>query len=263
MDDSRKTAIINKELTRLNIDVACLQETRLADSGSLRESDYTFFWQGLSQDEPRQHVVGFAVRNSLLPTTETSIGGSERFLALRMKTSTGSVNFLSVYAPTLTSSPEAKDQFYEALEETVSQIPRSESLYLLGDFNARVGSDWQAWPTCLGHFGVGKLNENGQRLLELCCHHGLCITNSYLKCKELHKVSWRHPRSRHWHQLDLVITRRADLSSVLHTRSYHSADCDSDHSLVGSKIRLKPCKIHHAKSKGRPRINTCATAKPA
>ena len=46
IDDSRKTAIINKELTRLNIDVACLQETRLADSGSLRESDYTFFWQG-------------------------------------------------------------------------------------------------------------------------------------------------------------------------------------------------------------------------
>lgn len=199
MDDFRKTAIINKELTRLNIDVACLQETRLADSGSLRESDYTFFWQGLSQDEPRQHGVGFAVRNSLLPTTETPTGGSERFLALRMKTSTGFVNFLSVYAPTLTSSPEAKDQFYEALEETVSQIPRSESLYLLGDFNARVGSDWQAWPTCLGHFGVGKLNENGQRLLELCCHHGLCITNSYFKCKELHKVSWRHPRSRHWH----------------------------------------------------------------
>ena len=53
MDDFRKTAIINKELTRLNIDVACLQETRLADSGSLRELTYTFFWQGLSQDEPR------------------------------------------------------------------------------------------------------------------------------------------------------------------------------------------------------------------
>ncbi|XP_078363484.1 uncharacterized protein LOC144647568 [Oculina patagonica] len=83
------------------------------------------------------------------------------------------------------------------------------------------------------------------------------------ECKELHKVSWRHPRSRHWHQLDLVITRRADLSSVLHTRSYHSADCDSDHSFVGSKIRLKRRKIHHAKSKGRPRINTCATAEPA
>ena len=34
------------------------------------------------------------------------------------------------------------------------------------------------------------MNEKGQRLLDICCHHGLCITNSYFKCKELHKVSW-------------------------------------------------------------------------
>ena len=97
---------------------------------------------------------------------------------------------------------------------------------------------------------------------ELCCHHGLCITNSYFKCKELHKVSWRHPRSRHWHQLHLVITRRADFSSVLHTRSYHSADCDTDHSLVASKVRLKPRKIHHGKIKGCPTSTPVALPTP-
>ena len=176
MDDSRKTAIINKELARLNIDVAYLQETRLADSGSLMERDYTFFWQDLSQDKPRQYDVGFAVRNSLIATTETSSGGSSRILALRMKMSAGFVNIISTYDLTLTSTPEAKDQFYEALQETLSGIPSSEGIYLLGDFNARVGTDWQAWPTCLVHFGVGRMNENGQRLLELCCHYGLCIT---------------------------------------------------------------------------------------
>ena len=108
--DSRKTAIISKELARLNIDVACLQETRLADSGSLMERDNTFFWQGLSQDEPRQYSVGFAVRNSLVATTETTSGGSSRILALRIKTSVGFVNIISAYAPTLSSIPEAKDQ---------------------------------------------------------------------------------------------------------------------------------------------------------
>ena len=56
--------------------------------------------------------------------------------------------------------------------------------------------------------------------------------------------------------------RRADLSSVLHTRSYYSADCDMDHSLVASKVRLKPRKIHHGKTKGCPRINTCGTSDP-
>ena len=43
VDDTRKTAIIDRELKRLNIDVAALQETRLPSNGSLREQDYTFF----------------------------------------------------------------------------------------------------------------------------------------------------------------------------------------------------------------------------
>ncbi|XP_069992347.1 uncharacterized protein [Penaeus vannamei] len=162
-----------------------------------------------------------------------------RLLTLRMKTLLGFVNIISAYAPTLTSSPQAKDQFYEALEDVVSGNPCSEGIYLLGDVNARVGTDWQAWPICLSHFSIGQMNENGQRLLEVYCHQGLCITNSYYKCKELQKVSWR-----------------------VGLRSYHSADCDTDHSLVASKVRLKPRKIHHAKTKGRPRINTYVTSNP-
>ena len=73
---------------------------------------------------------------------------------------------------------------------------------------------------------------------------------------------WRHTQSRPWHQVDLFITRRADLSSVLHTKSYYSADFDTDHSLVASKIRLKPRKIHYTKTKGHPRIKTCGTSDP-
>lgn len=116
--------------------------------------------------------------------------------------------------------------------------------------------------TIIGRHCIGRMNENGQRLLELCCHRRLCVTNTYFKCKEPYKVSWRHPRSKHWHQLDLVITRRANLKSVPHTRSFHSADCDTDHTLVASKVRLTP-KIHCTKTNGAPRINTCCAKDPA
>ncbi|CAE1160498.1 unnamed protein product [Acanthosepion pharaonis] len=195
--------------------------------------------QGRPQDDPRQHGVGFAVKNSLIPAIVPPTGGSERILALRLLTSTGFANVLCIYAPMLCATPEVRDQFYEAVDETISRKPNTEGLYLLGDFNARVGDDCDIWHSFLGRQGIGKRNENGQWLLELCCHHGLCVTNTYYKCIEHHKVSWRRPRSRHWHQLDLVITRRADLRSFLHTWSFHRADCDTDHSL------------------GLPRINTC------
>ena len=107
--------------------------------------------------------------------------------------------------------------------------------------------------------GRGKNNDNGQRLLELCCFPGLCVMNTFSKCKDILQMSWRHPHSRHWRQLALVITRRAELSSVLLTRTY-SADCDTDHSLVTCKVRITPKKIHHGKKKGRPRINTCCVS---
>lgn len=179
-----------------------------------------------------------------------------------MKTSLGYVNIISAYAPTVTSTPEAKDQFYEALEDVLSGISNSEAIYLLGNFNAHIWAHWQAWPTCLSHQGIGRMNNNRQRLLKLCCHNCLCITNSYITSKEMHKVFWRHPQSCHWHQLDLIITRRADLSTILHMQSYHSADCNTDHSLIASKVRLKPRKIHYVKTKGFPRIKTCSTSDP-
>ena len=62
-DDIRKTHIINRELKCLKVDIAALQETRLAVAGTVKEADFTFFWQGLGADEHRLHGVGFAVSN--------------------------------------------------------------------------------------------------------------------------------------------------------------------------------------------------------
>ncbi|KAM9365333.1 craniofacial development protein 2-like [Pholidichthys leucotaenia] len=236
ISDSRKTAIINDKLRRVHVDIATLGETRLADSGTLKEKDYTFYWEGKGSDEPREHGVNFAVRNNLLNMVKPGSNGTERLLTLHVNTTEGPVTLVSVFAPTLSSTPDTKDEFYKKLASIIASVPSKEQLVLLGDINARVGADHDSWPSCLGQFSVGKMNENGQRLL--CSYHELCIASSYFRTKPQHKVSWRHPRSKHWHQLDLILVRHAAIKNVLHTRSYHSADCDTDHSLVCCKIRL-------------------------
>ena len=104
-------------------------------------------------------------------------------MSIRLGTATGPVNILNVCAPTLTSSDDTKDQFYGQLDELIKGCPKVEPLFLLGDFNARVGADHESWPTCLGHHGTVKVEENGQRLLELCSHHNICITNTFFECK--------------------------------------------------------------------------------
>ena len=82
------------------------------------------------------------------------------------------------------------------------------------------------------------------------------------KTKEMHKVTWKHPRSGHWHQLDFIITRRQHLNHTSLTRSYHSADCDTDHSLVVARVRLRPKRIYTAKHKSSLRINIINTKDP-
>ncbi|XP_069163290.1 craniofacial development protein 2-like [Procambarus clarkii] len=158
VNDVCKTAVINFKLPRLQMDIVALQETRLPATGSIRE-DFTFFWQGKPPKEVREHDVGFAIRNRLLGSIVPPTKGSANIIKLQLHTAAGMVSLINAYVPTLTSSTEAKDKFYDDLGLTLRDIPQQEQVFLLGDFNARVGSDSSSWPSCLGQFGFGKMNE--------------------------------------------------------------------------------------------------------
>ena len=73
----------------------------------------------------------------------------------------GSVTLVSVYAPTLSARSDTKDDFYDKLRAIISSTPSKKQLVLLGDLNTRVGADHDSWPSCLGQFGVGKMDSNG------------------------------------------------------------------------------------------------------
>ena len=119
-----------------------------------------------------------------------------------------------------------------------------------------MGAARDSCTSCLGFFRVAKVNENRQYLLEFFSYHGLCVTNTFFQTKPQHWVSWRHPRSKHRHQLDMAIVRRTSLKEALLTRTCHSADCNTDHFLVCCKIRLTPKTPYRAKPQGKPSINT-------
>lgn len=127
ISDIRKTAVINNELLRLRIDIAGLQETRLAESGCLKESDYTFFWHGKKEEEVREYGVGFVVRNSLLDKVQLGDTGTKRLLSMRLNTSDGPLNLLCVYAPTLTAPDDIKFSFYNHLETTIKGYQKQEA----------------------------------------------------------------------------------------------------------------------------------------
>uniref|UniRef100_A0A0B7BSR0 Reverse transcriptase domain-containing protein n=3 Tax=Arion vulgaris TaxID=1028688 RepID=A0A0B7BSR0_9EUPU len=249
----RRTALVARELARYDIDIAALSETRLPDEGQLSEvgGGYTFFWSGRANTERRESGVGFAVKSHLVRgLTRLPKGVSDRVMTLQISLGEKkSATLLSVYAPTMTNPSEIKDGFYEDLDSAISAVPRSEKLIILGDFNARVGTDHRVWDGVLGVHGVGKCNSNGLLLLRLCAAHDLTITNSLFRLPTRNKTSWMHPRSKQWHLIDYVIVRKNDRRDVRVTKAMCGAECWTDHRLIVSKLnlRIKPRKRHQGR----------------
>ena len=87
------------------------------------------------------HGVGFAVSNALVTQlTELPVGISERLTTLSVKLDDSwQATMISTYAPSLDATDEDKEIFYAQLDTILTAIPESETIFLLGDFNARVG----------------------------------------------------------------------------------------------------------------------------
>ena len=249
------------ELKKLDLDVVALSETRLLEEGQRREQDYTFFWKGYDAGRPHLHGVGFAIKNKLLPSlAELPVGINERLMTLRVPLDRNKhATIISAYAPTLDAEHEVKEAFYSRLDTTLSAIPREDKIILLGDFNARVGRDANIWNGTIGREGIGNVNTNGTMLLSKCAEHDLIITNTLFQQKDKLKVSWQHPRSKHWHLLDYIIIRTKDRKDAILTRArIGTEDCWTDHRLVCCTLKVKINRRRVVKNELRTRYNLAA-----
>ena len=84
------------------------------------------------------------------------------------------ITVIQVYAPT--SNAEEAERFYEDLQDLLKLTPKKDVLFIIGDWNAKVGS--QETPGVTGKFGLGMGNEAGQRLIEFCQENALVIANT-------------------------------------------------------------------------------------
>nr|VZI29194.1 unnamed protein product [Spirometra erinaceieuropaei] len=212
--------------------------------GQLEEvgAGYTFFWSGRPKAERRDAGVAFAIRNDIvgrLPCLPQGI--NDRLMGLRLPLRRGGkfATIISAYAPPMTSSDAVRDKFYEDLHALLATVSKADKLIVLGDFNARVGTDHTAWRGVLGPHGLRGSNDNGLLLLRTCAEHRLILTNTFFCLPEREKATWRHPRSRQWHLLDYVLVRRRDQRDVLVTKAVAGADGWTDHRLVISKMRIR------------------------
>ena len=102
--------------------------------------------------------MGFAIKTGIVTKlTEMPRLVSDRIMTMRLPlTKDNFATVISVYAPTMANPEEDKEAFYNQLASVLSDIPRTDKLLLIGDFNARIGRENDKWPLVMGKHGIGK-----------------------------------------------------------------------------------------------------------
>ena len=101
---------------------------------------------------------------------------NDRMISVRLQGKPFSIAVIQVYAPTSNAEETEVEQFYEDLQDLLELTPKKDVLFIIGDWNAKVGS--QETPEVTGKFGLGVENEAGQRLTEFCQENALVIANN-------------------------------------------------------------------------------------
>ena len=99
---------------------------------------------------------------------------------------------IQAYAPTSNAEEAEVERLYEDLQDLLEITPKKDVLFIIGDWNAKVGS--QETPGVTGKFGLGIQNEARQRLIEFCQENALVIVNTLLQQhkRRLYSTSGHH-----------------------------------------------------------------------
>ena len=127
-------------------------------------------------------------------------------ISVRFQDKPFNIMVIQAYAPTSNTEEAEVEWFYEDLQELLEQTPKKDVLFIIGDCNAKVGS--QEIPGVTGKFGLGVQNEAGQRLTEFCQANALVITNTLFQQHKRRLYKWTSPDGQNRNQVDLFFAAK-------------------------------------------------------
>lgn len=156
---------------------------------------------------------------------------------LRLRGRYQKITLINVHAPHEENNVEAKEEYYNELDKIYEEIPKYDIKLLLGDTNAKIGKEKLYRPTIGAHSKHLVTNENGQFLIDFAKEKNMTIVSTYFQRKEIHKGTWRSPDGKTINQIDHVMIEKPEVRCIKNVRSYRGLDADTDHFMVGVKIK--------------------------
>ena len=167
-----KLEVVKQEMARVNVDILGISELKWTGIGEFNSDDHYIYYCG--QESLRRDgvaiLVNKRVRNAVLGCNLKN----DRMISVPFQGKPFNITVIQVYAPTSNAEEAEVERFYEDLQDLLELTLKKDVLFIIGDWNAKVGS--QETPGVTGKFGLGIQNEAGQRLIEFCQENALVIT---------------------------------------------------------------------------------------
>ena len=147
--------------------------------GEFNSDDHYIYYCG--QESLRRNGIAIMVNKRV----RNAIGGNlknDRMISVHLQGKPFNITVIQVYAPTSNAEEPEVEWFYEDLQDLLELTPKKDVLFIIGDWNATVGS--QETPGVTGKFGLGMQDEAGQRLIEFCQENALVIANTLFQQHE-------------------------------------------------------------------------------
>ncbi|VDP29476.1 unnamed protein product [Schistosoma margrebowiei] len=243
MWDTGRAFQIAAEMRRYNLEVLGISETHWTQVGQQRLTSGELLLYSGNEEENAPHTQGVALM--LSKQAQNALIGWEshgpRIIKASFKTKKEgiSMKIIQCYAPTNDYNEDVKDQFYNRLQSIIEKCQTKDLTILMGDFNAKVGTDNTGYEDIMGRHGLGERKENGERFTNLCAFNKLVIGGTILSHKRIHKTTWTSPDHTTQNQINHICINKTFRRTIEDVRTKRGANIASDHHLLVAKMKLK------------------------
>ena len=159
-----KLEVVKQEMARVNIDILGIRELRWTGMDGFNSDDHHIYYCG--QESLRRNGVAIMVNKRVQNAVLGCNLKNNKMISVHFQGKPFNIMVIQVYAPTSNAEEAGVELFYEDLQDLLELTPKKDILFIIGDWNAEVGS--QEIPGVTGKFGLGVQNEPGQKLIEFC-----------------------------------------------------------------------------------------------
>ena len=132
-----KLEVVKQEMARVNVDILGIGELKWARMGDFNSDDHCIYYCG--QESLRRNGVAIMVNKRVRNAVFGCNLKNERMISVRLQGKPFSITVIQVYAPTSNTEEAEVEWFYEDLQDFLELSPRKDVLFIIGDWNAKVG----------------------------------------------------------------------------------------------------------------------------